>query len=254
MGLQIDGEYPDNLRFADDIVLLSNSGENLEKMISNLHREGLKVGLKMIMKTKTIYNKHLTGRQIMIGNEALELVEEYPYLDQTVSANPAHEKEIRRKIRMGWSAFGKQSLVMNSNLPFSLKRKIYNHCILLILTNGPETWHLTKELERKLRSAQRGMVRRMLGITWKDKERASWIREQTKVEDILMTIKNKKWTWAGHVMHRCDNRWTTRVTEWQPWNCRRNQGRQRVRWRDEITAFAGPSWSSLTSDRERWRM
>ncbi len=63
----------------------------------------------------------------------------------------------------------------------------------------------------------------MLGITWRDRKRALWINEHTKVEDILMTIKNKKWTWTGHVMRRRDNRWTTRVTEWQPRNGRRNQ-------------------------------
>ncbi len=118
---------------------------------------------------------------------------------------------------------------MNSNLPFSLKRKVYNQCILLVLTYGSETWRLIKELEKKLRSAQRGMERRLLGITWRDIKRASFIREQTKVEDILMTIENKKWTWAGHIMRRRDNRWTMRVTEWQPRNGRRNQGRQRVR-------------------------
>ncbi len=162
----------------------------------------------------------------MIGNEALELVEEFAYLGQMVSANPAHEKEIRRRIGMGWSALGKQNLVMNSKLPLSLKRKVYNQCIIPVLTYGSETWRLTKQLERKLRSAQRGMERRMLGITWRDKKRASWIREQTKVEDILMTIKNKKWTRAGHIMRRLDNRWTTRVTEWQLRNGRRNQGRQ----------------------------
>ncbi len=48
---------------------------------------------------------------------------------------------------MGWSAFGKQNLVMNSNLPLSLKRKVYNQCILPVLTYGSETWRLTKELE-----------------------------------------------------------------------------------------------------------
>ncbi len=53
----------------------------------------------------------------------------------------------------------------------------------------------------------------MVGITWRDKKRALWIRQQTKVEDILMMIKSKEWTWAGHVMHRCYNRWTARVTE-----------------------------------------
>ncbi len=77
----INGEYINNLRFADDIVLLSNSGEDLEKIISVLHRESLKVGLKMNMKKRKImYNKHLVGRQIMIGNEVLELVEEDTYL------------------------------------------------------------------------------------------------------------------------------------------------------------------------------
>ncbi len=35
MELKIDGEYLNNLRLADDIVLLSNSGEDLEKMISD---------------------------------------------------------------------------------------------------------------------------------------------------------------------------------------------------------------------------
>ncbi len=35
---------------------------------------------------------------------------------------------------------------------------------------------------------------KMLGIARRYKKRALWIREQTKVADILMTIKNKKWT------------------------------------------------------------
>ncbi len=111
---------------------------------------------------------------------------------------------------------------MNSNLPLSLKRKVYDQCILPILPYGMETWRLTKELEMKLRTTERAMERRMLGITWRDRKRAPWIREQTKVEDILMTIKIKKWIWAGHVMQRRDNRWSTRVTKSQPRNGRRN--------------------------------
>ncbi len=102
---------------------------------------------------------------------------------------------------------------MNSNFPLSLKRKVYNQCTLPVLTYGSETWRVRKELERKLGSAQRGMEKRMQGITWREKKPASWIREQTKLEDILRTIKKKKWTWPGHVMRRRDNRWTTTVTE-----------------------------------------
>ncbi len=54
-------------------------------------------------------------------------------------------------------------------------------------------------------------------------------------------------------MRRADNRCTRRVTEWQPRNTKRRQGRQRIRWRDEIAALGGVRWSSLTSDRERWK-
>ncbi len=43
IGLKIDGEYLNNLGFADDIFLLGNSEEDLEKMISDLHRESVKV-------------------------------------------------------------------------------------------------------------------------------------------------------------------------------------------------------------------
>ncbi len=98
-----------------------------------------------------------------------------------------------------------------------------------MLTYGSETWNLTKEQARKLRRAQRAMERKILGITWRDGERATWIREQAKVEDILITIKMRKWSWARHIMRKTDNRWTKRVTEWQPRNCKRSYGRQRVR-------------------------
>ena len=32
----------------------------------------------------------------------------------------------------------------------------------------------------------------------------------------MVKIKEAKWRWAGHQMRRDDNRWTRRVTEWQP--------------------------------------
>ena len=97
---------------------------------------------------------------------------------------------------MGWRAFGRQHKhnVMKKNFPLSLKRKVYNQCILPVITYGSETCVLkiTKALERKLKNAQREMERIMFGITWRDRKRGSWIRKQTKVKDILITINKKK--------------------------------------------------------------
>ena len=81
--------------------------------------------------------------------------------------------------------------VMISNFPLLLNRKVYNERNLPVLTHGSETWNCIKALQRKLQSAQRKMERIILDITWKDRKSVSWIREQTKVEDILTTIKRK---------------------------------------------------------------
>lgn len=42
-----------------------------------------------------------------------------------------------------------------------------------------------KFLERKLLNAQRGIEKLMLGISPRGRVRATWIRKQTKVKDIL---------------------------------------------------------------------
>ena len=49
-----------------------------------------------------------------------------------------------------------------------------------------------------------GMEIIFFGITWRDRKRTSWIRGQTKVDDILTTIKRKKWTWVAHVIRQTD--------------------------------------------------
>lgn len=54
-----------------------------------------------------------------------------------------------------------------------------------VMTYGAETWGLTKLLERKLRSAQQNMARKMPRVTLRDTKATAWIREQTCVEDIL---------------------------------------------------------------------
>ncbi len=77
-------------------------------------------------------------------------------------ANSAHEKETKRTIGMGWCTLGIHGDIMRSNLPLFFKRKVCNHCVLPLLTYSSETWHLTKEQERKLRIAHKEMGKKCL--------------------------------------------------------------------------------------------
>lgn len=109
---------------------------------------------------------------------------------------------------------------MNGNLPLSLNKKVCNQCIHPILAYGSE--YFTKQHEWKPKSTLKGMEEEMLCVTWKHRKQTTRIKQQTKGEDVLMTIK-KKWTCAVHIMRRTDNRWTNRVTvkteklEEKPW-------------------------------------
>ena len=47
-----------------------------------------------------------------------------------------------------------------------------------------------------------------------------------KVMDIMEIIKNRKWTWAGHISRRTDNRWSAAMTAWTPMSSKINRGRQ----------------------------
>ena len=120
---------------------------------------------------------------------------------------------------------GKNSDIMKSSMPICLKRKVFDQCILPAITYASETWTLTTKMENKLAAAQINMERRMLGITMRDRKTNEWIREKTKVQDILKRIMLGKWTWAGHVARRTNGIWTTSVTEWTPRTGKRSQGR-----------------------------
>ena len=201
-------------------------------------------------------NKHAedTNRKITIDNNEIEEVDHYIYLGQRISMETSSkEQEIKRRITLGWQAFGRASAIFkNKEIPTCLKRQVYNQCIIPTVTYGSETWNLTKIQTMKLRSMQRAHERIMLNITWGDHKTAEWIREQTKLRDNLETISKAKWTWAGHLTRRTDNRWTTKLTFWQPRGHTRNKGRPKFRWRDDLDKFR-KHWHRDASDRLRWR-
>lgn len=78
-GIIVDGSRLTHLRFADDIVLFSESSEQLETMLSALSEESEKVGLKMnVDKTKIMTNR--TENIVNLNGKPLEYVKKYIYI------------------------------------------------------------------------------------------------------------------------------------------------------------------------------
>ena len=78
-GVHVDGENLSNLRFADDVALLNETTQQMEKHLNNLNSESLKVGLK-IHKGKTKYmTNHADSEDILIDQQKTEKVTEFKY-------------------------------------------------------------------------------------------------------------------------------------------------------------------------------
>ena len=92
----------------------------------------------------------------------------------------------------------------------------------------------TKKSTEKFRVAQRAMERAMLKITLRDRKTNEWTRNKTGLTDVISTVANKKWRWAGHTASMEYSRWTRRLLEWRPRANNRSRGRPPKRWIDDI--------------------
>ena len=248
--LKIDGEYLNHLRFADDIFLCTETQE-LEIMLQELCEESNLSGLRMNI-SKTMVEDNTP---IYVNNTQIENVESYVYLGQRFSLRDKNQdKEILRRITASWTAYAKHRYIFKSNFAISLKRKVYNSCVLPAMTYGAETWSLTKQAQKKLAATQTKMERSMLNITFHDRKTNTWVRAKTGVTDVIKTTRRMKWSWEGYISRLKDDRWTKRITTWKPYGRKRLRGRPAKRWRDDLDEYWNETtWQRTAQDRQTWK-
>ena len=98
---------------------------------------------------------------------------------------------------------------------------------------GSEACALKKREEQRLEAAQMKFLRHLLGITKLDKEKKQRIREKTGAQNIVKEIKQYQKKWLQHVKRMDRNRLPRQALKYRP-EGRRNIGRPKKRWRDQL--------------------
>jgi len=252
-GLNIQGQYLNHLRFADDIVLIAKSPLELKIMITNLAAESEKAGL-IINPGKTHLMTNGETVDITLDGCSLNWSREIIYLGQLIAFTDRTDKEVKRRCAIAWRKYWSlKSILKNKEISTVKKTQILKTCVFPALIYGSQTWALKKAVLQKIARTQTAMERSILNVRRLDRVRNTSIKAITKLDDVLKTIKTLKWMWAGHVARLEDGRWTKSLTLWKPSWRRRKIGRQRFRWEDDIMKVTGDRWAVYAKDRDRWR-
>ncbi|XKL63185.1 hypothetical protein PGB90_005549 [Kerria lacca] len=206
-GISINGEKVSNLRFADDVVIIAGSFNQLEEMLHELDNQGREAGLNInTNKTKILTNNSLQ-RKIKISGTQIENITETIYLGQLISLENSTLNEINRRVLIGWKKFWSLKEIMKGDYNTKLKREIFNLCVLPALTYGSPTWTLNEKINNILQTTQNSMSRSILKIKRRDKIPQKKINKKLhKIRNILTHIRYQKWNWASHISRLNDNR------------------------------------------------
>lgn len=253
LGVEINGTKLNNLRFADDVVLIASSKEELETMIIELSAESVKHGLSMNYNKTKILTKEDTEISIKVNGEKITSEPHSIYLGQTISFKNQIKNELSRRLTLGWKKFWSLKHIMkNKSISRITKAKVIRMCIFPTILYGCQVWALTKALENKLHSVQYKMMRSAAYLTRADRVRNIDIVQTFNLPDIVKEAKKIKWRWAGHISRMKESRWAQKITTWIPYNHKRSRGRKKKRWVDEIKKAVGTHWMRLARDRKQW--
>uniref|UniRef100_A0A914UKL9 Reverse transcriptase domain-containing protein n=1 Tax=Plectus sambesii TaxID=2011161 RepID=A0A914UKL9_9BILA len=209
-GIKINGQHLNHLRFADDIVLISHNYVQLQKMAKDLQQQAKGIGLKInVNKSKLVTNQNTHRRPpFIVAGQQVEQVSEFVYLGQTIGDSTKRQKEIGRRVTAGWRSFFKYKMIyMSKQTPMSLKRRLFNSCVLPAMLYGAETWSLTKREENRLAVAQRRMERIMAGISLREQKTNDWLCKLTRLSDVVRLYRQRKWRWAQRIARMNEDRW-----------------------------------------------
>ncbi|KAK3566570.1 hypothetical protein QTP86_000992 [Hemibagrus guttatus] len=202
---EVRQESPWTMMFADDIVICSESREqveeNLERWRFALERRGMKVS-----RSKTEYmcvNEREGSGTVRLQGEEVKKVEEFKYLGSTVQSNGECGKEVKKRVQAGWNGWRKVSGVLcDQKISARIKGKVYRTVVRPAMLYGLETVSLRKRQESELEVAELKMLRFSLGVTRLDRIRNEYIRGTAHVGRLGDKVREARLRWFGHVQRR----------------------------------------------------
>ncbi|TKS64956.1 LINE-1 reverse transcriptase -like protein [Collichthys lucidus] len=244
-GLRFGGLRIGSLLFADDLVLLASSERDLQLSLEQFAAECEAAGMRIsTSKSETmVLSRKRVECSLRVGDEILPQVEEFKYLGVLFTSEGRMVREIDRRIGAASAVMRTlhRSVVVKKELSRKAKLSIYQSIYVPTLTYGHELWVVTKRTRSRIQAAEMSFLRRVAGLSLRDRVRSSAIREELRVQPLHLRIERSQLRWLGHLVRMPPGR-LPGETFWARPSGRRPRGRPRTRWRDYVSRLA---WERL---------
>ena len=142
-GIKIAGRNINNLRYADDTTLISES-EKLKSLLIKVKEGSEKVGLKLnIQKTKIMTSGPITSWQI--DGETVETMADFIFLGSKITADGDFTHEIKRRLLLGRKFMMNLDIILKSrDITLPSKAHLVKAMVFPAVMYGCESWTIKK--------------------------------------------------------------------------------------------------------------
>ncbi|XP_061624941.1 uncharacterized protein ntng2a isoform X5 [Phyllopteryx taeniolatus] len=188
----------------DDVVLLASSSRDLQLSLEQFAAECEAAGMRIsTSKSETVVlSRKTVACPLRVRDENLPQVEEFKYLGVLFTSEGRTEWEIDRRIVAASAVMRTlyRSVVEKKELSRKAKLSIYRSIYVPTLTYGQELWVVTERTRSRIQAAERSFLRRVSGLSLRERVRSSVIREDLRVEPLLLDIERSQMRWLGHLI------------------------------------------------------
>ena len=264
-----------NLRFADDLLLMGTSLKQVEHMLNDLANEASLAGLQLHQgKTKILSNRRKTLGSVTVHGEPVEVLPisgQTEYLGRLLSFKDYHSIEVDHRLAKAWKKFYCfKSELCSKDYPLKDRLKLFDAIVTPTMLYGSCSWTMTAEREKKLVVCQRRMLRRVCCVRKTAHE--DWVeymkRSTRTIEEIMhkhgleywiIGQRRRKWKWAGRVARMSTDRWAKAALLWEPSHGCRRVGRPCMRWEHVLEKYVASfdtveliPWQLLAESKADW--
>ena len=144
-----------------------------------------------------------------VWNEKLEVVPEFCYLGDMLSAEGGCELAPITRCKCAWGKFRQLlPLLINRQVPLLTRGKVYSSCVRSVMLHAAETWAMKADTLNRLWRNDHAMIRWICNVKAKGEVSSDPLLTKLGIQDLDVVRSTTRMRWFGHVEHRLDFRST----------------------------------------------